>query len=226
MTAQSRPKSRRRPADPAAAAGKTGIARAFLHPVAAHVGRVQARYRQGNHPRRDHHGGAPRPDRLVRRARPAKSGRRHADGARHPLSHLLDDKADRLHRHHDAARRGPSPVDRPRRQIHSGILQPEGRRRDTTASSIWCRWRGRSPFRTCCGTPLESPTNTPAMARCIRCISSRRCEAARSAMPNTLHWSRVCRWCASRAPNGITAVPPTSSAASSKSFPAKRLARS
>ena len=39
----------RRPADPAAAPGQTGIARAFAGPAAADVGRVQARDRQGNH---------------------------------------------------------------------------------------------------------------------------------------------------------------------------------
>ena len=47
-----------------------------------------------------------------------------------PLPHLLDDKADRLGRHHDAAGRRPFPAQRPGRQIHSGIRRPEGRRRE------------------------------------------------------------------------------------------------
>src|SRR4051812_22789288 len=57
-----------RPADPAPAPGKTGIARAFVRTTAADVGCVQARHRQGNHAGRDHDGRAARSDRLVRRA--------------------------------------------------------------------------------------------------------------------------------------------------------------
>ena len=52
-----------------------------------------------------------------------------ADGAGQHLPHLLDDQADRLHRHHDADRGRPLPAQRPRRQIHPGIRRPEGRRR-------------------------------------------------------------------------------------------------
>ncbi len=102
----------------------------FRSPPAADVGRLQARDRQGNHPRGDRHGGAERPDRLVRRARQAKPGRLDADGAELDLPHLLDDQADRLGRHHDADRGRPFPARRPHRQIHSGICQPEGRRRE------------------------------------------------------------------------------------------------
>ena len=43
-----------------------------------------------------------------------------------------------------------------------------------TASSNLCRWRGRSPSRTCCGTPPGSPTTPPATARCSGCTSNRR----------------------------------------------------
>ena len=57
-------------------------------------------------------------------------GQRRADGAQYDLPHLLDDQADRLGRHHDAARGRPFPAQRSRRQIHSGICRPEGRRRE------------------------------------------------------------------------------------------------
>ena len=130
MNAANRRQTRLRPANPVAAARKTGIARAFARPAAADVGRLQARDRQGNPPRRDRDGGPPRPDRLVRRARPAEPGGVRADGARHPVPHLLHDQADRLRRHHDAGRGRPFPSQRPRREIHSGIRQPEGRRRE------------------------------------------------------------------------------------------------
>jgi hypothetical protein len=92
-----------RPANAAAAPGQTAIARALAGAVAEAVGCVQARDRQGDHTGRHHHGGAPRPDRLVRGAGQAESYRRHADGAEQHLPHFLDDQADRLGRHHDAA---------------------------------------------------------------------------------------------------------------------------
>src|SRR5712671_2410035 len=123
-------KAQPRPADPTAPPRQTGIAGSFLPPVAAHVGCVQARDREGNPARHDRDGGAARPDRLVRSARQAKPGVLRADGAQHHLPHLLHDQADRLDRHHDADRGWSFPARRPRCEIHPGICRPEGRRRD------------------------------------------------------------------------------------------------
>ena len=92
---------------------------------------------------------------------------------------------------------------------------------EQTASSIWHRWRGRLRFRICCGTLRASLTIIPAIVWYSSCISSRDCAAARSAMPSMPPWSLACRCCASRAPSGTTAAPPTFSAASSRSSPAK-----
>src|SRR6266851_6177122 len=116
-----RRKTRRRAADTATPSGKTGIAGALVHPIAADVGCVQARHRQGNHTGRDRDGRAPRPDRLVRCAGQAKPGVVNADGAQLHLPHLLNDKTDRLRGHHDVARGRPLPAQRPDRKIHSGI---------------------------------------------------------------------------------------------------------
>ena len=46
------------------------------------------------------------------------------------LPHLLDDQADRLDRHHDAAGGRPLPAERSRRKIHSGVRRHQGRRRE------------------------------------------------------------------------------------------------
>src|SRR5260370_10697268 len=54
-----RRKTRRRAADTATPSGKTGIAPALVHPIAAHVGGVQARHRQANHTGHDGDGRPP-----------------------------------------------------------------------------------------------------------------------------------------------------------------------
>ena len=51
----------------------------------------------------------------------AEPGGRSTNGAQHPVPHLLDDKTDRLGRHHDAGRERPSADQRPRGKIHSRI---------------------------------------------------------------------------------------------------------
>ena len=129
----------RRPADPAPPPGQTGIARAVASPAAADVGRVQARHRQGNHAGRDHDGRPPRSDRLVRRARPARSRQRRADGAQHPVPHLLHDQADRLRRHHDAARGRLFPAQRSRSPNTFRNFPTRRSASKTTAGSNSCR---------------------------------------------------------------------------------------
>ena len=130
MNAQTAARQTSAPQTPSLPHAKPETHRALDRPPAADVGRLQARGRQGNPPRRDRDGGAARPDRLVRCDRPAEPGGRRADGARQHLPHLLDDQADRLGRHHDAGRGRPLHPQRSRREIHSGVRRAEGRRRE------------------------------------------------------------------------------------------------
>ena len=122
--------SRHPPANPAPAASQARDDRVVAVPPLEAVRRLQARGRQGNPSRRHRHGRPQGPDRLVRRHRPAKPGGVSANGPRLPLPHLLHDQADRLGRHHDAGRGRTAPALRARREIHSGIRQAEGRRRE------------------------------------------------------------------------------------------------
>ena len=143
MNAQVAAQTRQRPQTPSLPQAKPesiGLSAARLQ---KHVGRLQARGRQGNPARRHRAGGAQGPGRLVRRDRPAEPDCRRADGARLHLPHLLDDQADRLGRHHDAGRGRPLPPQRSRRKIHSGVRQTEGRRREQRQARAGAARSGR-----------------------------------------------------------------------------------
>ena len=81
---------------------------------------------------------------------------------------------------------------RPRREIHPGIRQPEGRRREQRQARPGAAGPaddGSGPA----APHLGITYGHTATAWCSSSISSRGCAAARSAMPSTPRWSRACR---------------------------------